>query len=72
MSAQIITTKPIPKTIEFTGLTGFSLSNLKRRNKDIITYTDMNISDANGFNLNFIFYILKLNIGCLHTKPNIN
>ncbi|NNK76262.1 MAG: hypothetical protein HKP42_09405 [Maribacter sp.] len=54
MSTQRITTKQIPMTIEFIGLIGVSLSYLKRRYNETMTYIEIKMSDAKGLRRNFI------------------
>ncbi|MBT8315652.1 MAG: hypothetical protein KJP26_14435 [Maribacter sp.] len=54
ISTQRITTKQMPMAIEFMGLIGVSLSNLKRRYKETRAYIEIKISDANGLRRNFI------------------
>ena len=45
--------------IEFKVETVSLLSNLKRRYKETITYMQMKISDAKGFNRNFMVALLN-------------
>jgi hypothetical protein len=59
IKTQMISIKQIPMIIEFKVETVSLLSNLKRRYNEAIAYMQMKISDAKGFNRNFMVALLN-------------